>query len=73
MGGGHIIMFVFIAFALYGGLMQLFGKGHEFSMSMSPIYANQYRKAQELGFVDRDDAGDIDSGVAMSMWGLNND
>tara|TARA_A100001201_G_scaffold107178_1_gene91664 strand:+ start:2737 stop:2958 length:222 start_codon:yes stop_codon:yes gene_type:complete len=73
MGAGHLIMFLFIASALYGGLMQLFGKGHEFSMMMSPIYANQYRKAQELGFVDRDDAGDIDSGVAMSMWGLNND
>lgn len=73
MGGGHIIIFGFIASFLFGALMVLFGKGHEFSMAMSPIYSNQYRKAQELGFVDSDDAGDIDSGVAMSMWGLNND
>ena len=73
MGGGHIIIFGFIASFLVGALMELFGKGHEFSMAMSPIYANQYREAQELCLLDSEDAGDIDSGVAMSMWGLNND
>ena len=73
MDAGYIIIFGFIASFLIGALMELFGKGHEFSMAMSPIYSNQYRKAQELGLVDSDDAGDIDSGVAMSMWGLNND
>tara|TARA_R100001463_G_scaffold19613_4_gene48131 strand:+ start:8910 stop:9131 length:222 start_codon:yes stop_codon:yes gene_type:complete len=73
MDAGYIIIFGFIASFLFGGLMQLFGKGHEFSMMTSPVYSNQYRHAQELGFTDRDGDDDIDSGVAMSMWGLNND